>query len=579
MKQSSKKPCLAVFLPCLLITVATISYSATSADEDILGVHSDELKSFDEAPYFSPLLLRSFAGAESDGVDEVLISSVNLLSALNSDLYTHNHARIVEIKNEKWVYAENDYEWVRYRAQELDNGFWAVQLVSGPLDGRMSFRDNLIMTLYGDQLLEWDASVSRMRPVPCVFLHCAGKLPFNFFDHDTSIDQVFSEEDGNPVDQVTHTEDGKMLTKLAAQHPEYVEYILKLLAEDASLDDEIEGTLDEEIETLLRSSLNFFMGEGVEQSAQKGIELIDVAISKGSVIAIYNKALAYIMGYGELEKDFELAKSLMVEASDKGHKESFEWLSIISEGDYSNWNNIPEDFMIKMNMAGALSGNADGYYETGLKYYTGFDGTEVVDYKKAFDYLLSAAKQDHVEAQFLVGNMYENGNGVLKDQVEAMHWYQKAANAGDVNAFFYIGLNYFEGRGGSVDYVEAAKWFLLAAKNGHIQSMFNHGLCCYLHHGGDLLGYKDDRERTLAGLSWFEKAASYNHLQSIKLAALLNASEDPYPHNIERAVAYALIAWDQGDQSIFHMIQKGEEIDETIINKAEKIKLDIVGHE
>ena len=151
-----------------------------------------------------------------------------------------------------------------------------------------------------------------------------------------------------------------------------------------------------------------------------------------------------------------------------------------------------------MEIAGGETGNIGGYYEAGMKYYTGFDGTEVPDFKEAFDLFIEAASQGHHEAQFMVGNMFENGNGIIKDQKKALLWYYKAADAGNANACYYLGLNFFEGRDGKIDFVEASSWFKKAAEMGHLSAMYNYGIICHVKHSNDLLGYADETERSLA---------------------------------------------------------------------------------
>jgi hypothetical protein len=44
--------------------------------------------------------------------------------------------------------------------------------------------------------------------------------------------------------------------------------------------------------------------------------------------------------------------------------------------------------------------------------------------------LQAKAEKGDAEAQFYLGVMYENGNGVLKDYTEAVKWYRKAADQG-----------------------------------------------------------------------------------------------------------------------------------------------------
>jgi TPR repeat protein len=337
---------------------------------------------------------------------------------------------------------------------------------------------------------------------------------------------------------------------------------------------------EDEINDLLIRAIKYFDGDGLEQSNSLALECLDKAIEKGSVIAIYNKAISYIIGYGGLDKDFEIAEKLLLEATDKGHQEAFHWLALIDDGTYDQWINIPPNFFAQMEIAGGETGNIGGYYEAGMKYYTGFDGTEVPDFKEAFDLFIEAASQGHHEAQFMVGNMFENGNGIIKDQKKALLWYYKAADAGNANACYYLGLNFFEGRDGKIDFVEASSWFKKAAEMGHLSAMYNYGICCHVKHSNDLLGYADEAERSLAGLKWFETASSYNHLNSQILAALLYISGDPYPFNLEKALVYSMLAADQGDSSVYDQIINDDTesmiIDDEFIQRAKRFKQKIL---
>jgi TPR repeat protein len=78
--------------------------------------------------------------------------------------------------------------------------------------------------------------------------------------------------------------------------------------------------------------------------------------------------------------------------------------------------------------------------------------------------------------------MYEKGEGVSQSDVEAAKWYRKAAeqendsalnsltamcNRGSSVAQFNLGLMYEEGDGVAQDDDEAAKWFQQAADQGH----------------------------------------------------------------------------------------------------------------
>ena len=54
-----------------------------------------------------------------------------------------------------------------------------------------------------------------------------------------------------------------------------------------------------------------------------------------------------------------------------------------------------------------------------------------------------------------------------------MKWFRSAADRGDVAAQFYLGFMYSEGQGVPQDYAKATKWFRLAADRGDPQAQYN----------------------------------------------------------------------------------------------------------
>ena len=71
------------------------------------------------------------------------------------------------------------------------------------------------------------------------------------------------------------------------------------------------------------------------------------------------------------------------------------------------------------------------------------------DVYAAFHWYLAAARQDHLEAQCRVGEMYESGTGLLESQKNpeqaALRWYLKSAEGGNAKAFFRMGEMYHAG--------------------------------------------------------------------------------------------------------------------------------------
>ena len=92
----------------------------------------------------------------------------------------------------------------------------------------------------------------------------------------------------------------------------------------------------------------------------------------------------------------------------------------------------------------------------------------VVEYQKG-NYVAAArlwrlgAEQGDADAQTSLGTMYENGQGVSKDEVTAASWHRKSAEQGNPPAQLFLGIMYDNGRGVPQDYVLAHMWLNLAA--------------------------------------------------------------------------------------------------------------------
>jgi TPR repeat protein len=69
------------------------------------------------------------------------------------------------------------------------------------------------------------------------------------------------------------------------------------------------------------------------------------------------------------------------------------------------------------------------------------------------------AEEGDSEAQFDLGYVYEEGDGVPQDDAEAARWYRKAAEQGNADAQFNLGYMHREGRGVPQDFVEAARCY------------------------------------------------------------------------------------------------------------------------
>ena len=103
-------------------------------------------------------------------------------------------------------------------------------------------------------------------------------------------------------------------------------------------------------------------------------------------------------------------------------------------------------------------------------FQAGMDAKNRGDFAKALREWRPLADEGDARAQFYLGMLYENGDGVPEDYGKAREWYEKSAAQGDANAQFYLGLMCAFGRGTSLDLVQAHMWYSLAAENGHARA-------------------------------------------------------------------------------------------------------------
>ena len=127
-----------------------------------------------------------------------------------------------------------------------------------------------------------------------------------------------------------------------------------------------------------------------------------------------------------------------------------------------------------------------------------FDG----NYETAKNHLKRAALKGNAESQYLLGHMFEHGEGVAVNQKESFKWYLAAAKQGIAPAQYNLSLNFTFGIGTTKDLSKGLLWLEKAARQGHEYAQFKLGL--------DLIEYaKNDAERK-KGLIWLRIASIAN---------------------------------------------------------------------
>lgn len=86
-------------------------------------------------------------------------------------------------------------------------------------------------------------------------------------------------------------------------------------------------------------------------------------------------------------------------------------------------------------------------------------------------------KTKALKEMYRIGCCYEHGDGVDKDEVEAVKWYRMAANQGFVSAIFALSKCYALGIGVRRNRVAATKLLSKCADKGDVVSMRILGIC------------------------------------------------------------------------------------------------------
>jgi hypothetical protein len=127
--------------------------------------------------------------------------------------------------------------------------------------------------------------------------------------------------------------------------------------------------------------------------------------------------------------------------------------------------------------ARAEAGDAESEVELGLRYTNG-EGV-AKDQVEAVKWFRKAAEQNLARAQKNLGICYDKGEGVAKDQVEAVKWFRKAAEQNYADAQNDLGASFYNGEGVAKDQVEAVKWFRKAAEQNFAPAQYNLNVCYY----------------------------------------------------------------------------------------------------
>ena len=95
------------------------------------------------------------------------------------------------------------------------------------------------------------------------------------------------------------------------------------------------------------------------------------------------------------------------------------------------------------------------------------------DYQTAFKEWKPLAEQGYASAQYNLGIMYDNGQGIAQNYTQALYWYNKAAEQGHASAQYNLAQMYRMGQGVPQNYSQAMDWYKKAAEQGHVDAQNN----------------------------------------------------------------------------------------------------------
>ena len=176
----------------------------------------------------------------------------------------------------------------------------------------------------------------------------------------------------------------------------------------------------------------------------------------------------------------------------------------------------------------AEAGDRKAQYSLGVIYNNG-DGIPQ-DYGQAAKWWKLAAEQGSAAAQYQLGILYLNGNGVLQDYKQTVKWWGLAAEQGYAAAQYQLGVLFRNGQGVLQDYKQAVKWWRLAAEQGSAAAQNILGLSYVLGEGG--VG----KDLVLAHM-WLNIAAANGNDTAAKMRK--NVTEQMSPAALEKAQAKA----------------------------------------
>jgi TPR repeat protein len=312
----------------------------------------------------------------------------------------------------------------------------------------------------------------------------------------------------------------------------------------------IGDSFNQALDELPHSLKKLRLGEKFEHTVETLPRFIEVfEVGRQDMAGKYEK------GMDGVEKDIN--KSIhLYEAKAKGGdlwaqvKTGFMYASIQKHSEAVAWfasaAGMDEEIIAEWRHGKSIVASAQGMLGRAYGLGEGVDKNE----KEAVKWFKLAAEQgtsvEAAEAQLHLGNAYCLGEGVEKDDREAVKWYKLAAEQGEESAQLLLGIAYHNGKGVEKDDNEASKWYKLAGEKGNASAQFNLGCAYYFGQGVE----KDDKE----AVKWYKLAAEKGHMKAQYNVGIMCSKGEGVQKDAREAIKWYKLAADQGYAAAQHSL-------------------------
>jgi TPR repeat protein len=161
------------------------------------------------------------------------------------------------------------------------------------------------------------------------------------------------------------------------------------------------------------------------------------------------------------------------------------------------------------------------------------------EHAKAMAIYEALAREGNAKAEFNLGQMYINGDGVQQDVPQAVKWYRLSADHGYSEAQYTLGALHFRRYAALPSDLEAIDWYRRAADQGHLRSQLNLG---DLYFKGEVV----PQDISMA-LGWYRLAASQGNGDAQHQLGVIYANGVGVDKDVVKGCMWFLLAADNAE--------------------------------